>query len=60
MDGGWGGTISVGENFSKEKKCLIFCEIIVQYCNKEDRWDNFLIVQTEFTLDLNPHPSDLK
>ena len=41
-------------------KNFFLCEIIVQYCNKEERWDNFLIVQTEFTLDLNPYPSDLK
>ena len=60
MDGGWGGTISVGENFCIEKNVCLFCDIIVQYCNKEERWDNFLIVQTEFTLDLNPYPFDLK
>ncbi len=54
MDGGWGGTISVGENFCIEKNVCLFCDIIVQYCKKEERWDNFLIVQTEFTLDLNP------
>ena len=61
MDGEWGGTISVEENFWKENKLLIFCE----YSNREERCNIFLFVLTEFkdllcSLDLNQYPSNLK
>ena len=65
VDGEWGGTISVEENFWKENKWLIFCEIIVLYSNREERCNIFLFVLTEFkdllcSLDLNQYPSNLK
>ena len=62
MDGGWGGTISVEENFLKENKGLSFCEIIVL----EQRRDlgYFVIFADRIykycSLDFNPYPSDLK
>ena len=57
---GDGVVLFLWEKIFAKKKNFVFCEIIVRYCNKEERWDNFLIVQTEFTLDLNPYPFDLK
>ena len=57
---GMGWYYFCGRKFLQRKKKFVFCEIVVRYCNKEERWDNFLIVQTEFTLDLNPYPFDLK
>ena len=45
VDVGWGGTIS--EIFEKKINDWFFVRLL--YSNREERWDIFLFVQTEFT-----------